>query len=334
MQAQLFTSTAPTLEANLRHTRDAPSPKNANSLKSDQLIVRVTAAALNPVDYKLASLPLIGRLIIGRPAAPGLDYAGWVASEQPPSPFKQGDKVFGRITPPRKDGTLAEYIVVSHDEVVPQPSELSAEDAACIGTAGLTAYQSIAPYVKKGDRVFINGGSGGTGCFGIQIAKCLGCHVTTTCSTANVELCRDLGADEVIDYRSTNVTTTLIGSGRSYQHVVDNVGADPNLWRTLGKWSGDSAIYVQVGAEISFVTLGDIVRKMLQPSWLGGTNRKFSMASVTSNAEHLSQIGQWVAEGKIKVIKDTVLPFKNASEGFTRLRTGRTRGKIVIRGPE
>lgn len=267
MQAQLFDGTSPTLEANLKHVKDARLPKNAHSLKSNQLLVKVTAAALNPVDYKLASIPFVGRLIIPRPAAPGLDYAGSVASDNPPAPFKQGDKVFGRITPPRQYGTLAEYIVVSLNEAVPLPEGLSEEDAAAIGTAGLTAYQSINPYVKKGDNVFINGGSGGTGMFGVQIAKVLGCHVTTTCSTPNVERCRSLGADEVIDYRSSDVLQALQRSGKTFDHVVDNVGTTPSLFQYMSSWTRESATYVQIGAEINLATVGDIMRSKLHLSY-------------------------------------------------------------------
>lgn len=263
MRAHIFNGTSPTLEANLRLVDDAPLPRNAQSLAANQMLVRVTASALNPVDYKLASLPVIGRLIIGRPASPGLDYAGWVASENPPAPFKRSEKVFGRISPPRRDGTLREYIVVDLDTVVPRPEGLVDDDAACIGTAGLTAYQSIVPYVKTGDHVFINGGSGGTGCFGIQIAKALGCHVTTTCSTANVELCRELGADDVIDYRSVDVVEALQRTGRTYRHVVDNVGTTPKLWQHMAAWTSDSAAYVQVGAEIDFAAVTDMLKSKL-----------------------------------------------------------------------
>ena len=259
MQAQLFDGTSPTMEANLKYTKDAPLPSNAHNLKPNQMLVRVTATSLNPVDYKFASLPIVGRLIVPRPSSPGLDFAGWVASSQPPSPFKYGQQVFGRLNRPQQYGALGEYVVASTTEIVPRPEGLSKEDAASIGTAGLTAYQSIVPYVKPGDRVFINGGSGGVGSFCIQIAKALGCHVTTSCSTGNVQLCKDLGADRVIDYKSEAVVKVFQTSGK-YQHVVDNVGTNPELWNGSEVGTDASTQYVQVGAEINLWAVVDSLK--------------------------------------------------------------------------
>lgn len=104
------------------------------------------------------------------------------------------------------------------------------------GVAGLTAYQSIVPRVKQGDRVFINGGSGGVGCFGIQLAKVVGCHVTTSCSERNVELCRRLGADGVVDYTKVSVADALKEKGWKFDHVVDNVGTNEELIWSLEVW--------------------------------------------------------------------------------------------------
>merc|ERR1719238_545022 len=106
--------------------------------------------------------------------------------------------------------------------IAPMPDGMQVDDMAGVGCTGLTMYQSIKPYVKEGDKIFINGGSGGTGIFGIQIAKALGCHVTTSCSGANVELCKGLGADEVLDYKSVDVVTALKEKGQVFSLVVDN----------------------------------------------------------------------------------------------------------------
>lgn len=265
MRAHIFTSTAPTLEANLRLVRDAPLPQNAHSLGADQALVRVMATSLNPADYKLASLPLIGRFLVPRPSTPGLDFAGRIAATSPTSALREGALVFGRLSNPQKYGTLAEYIVAGRQEVVPLPSNVSVEDAACIGTAGLVAYQSIASYVGRGSNVFIHGGSGGTGSFGIQVAKVLGCHVTTTCSTANVERCKELGADEVIDYRTTDVVRALKTGSRVMQHVVDNVGTEPRLWDEMTRWTDSNAAYVQVGADVSLSAVTDIMKSKRRP---------------------------------------------------------------------
>ncbi|KAK5001421.1 hypothetical protein LTR28_012666, partial [Elasticomyces elasticus] len=114
------------------------------------------------------------------------------------------------------------FTLAEKEGTVALPNSVDPIDAATISIAGLTAYQSIVPKVKKGDKVFINSGSGGTGVFGIQIAKALGCHVTTTCSTANVELCRSLGADDILDYKNKTIVKALKASKHKFDYVVDN----------------------------------------------------------------------------------------------------------------
>ena len=99
---------------------------------------------------------------------------------------------------------------------MPLPNGIEVDQAAAVGIAGLTAYQLIVPNTKQGDKIFINGGSGGTGTFGIQMALAIGCHVTSTCPTGNVQLCKDLGADEVIDYKTTNVAQALKANGQAF----------------------------------------------------------------------------------------------------------------------
>lgn len=103
-------------------------------------------------------------------------------------------------------------------------------------------------YVKEGDHIFINGGSGGSGVFGLQIAKFLGCHVTTTCSMANVELCKSLGVNRVIDCRDENVLDALKSADFKYDHIVDNVGSNSELYRCCHEYSSPSAVYIMVGA--------------------------------------------------------------------------------------
>ncbi len=208
MKAWQFASASPTVEKNLKLNTSAPLPAGSTSLPADRILVQVLAVSLNPVDHKLPEIPLLGRLITGSPATPSIDYAGRVVATGPISKkvsstdLKLGQLVFGRLDRPTKFGTLAEYTIAPRAGCAPIPSGVSVMDATCAATAALTAYQSIIPKIKgaAGKRVFINGGSGGTGTFGIQIAKAAGCHVTTSCSGANVGLCESLGADTVIDY--------------------------------------------------------------------------------------------------------------------------------------
>lgn len=125
----------------------------------------------------------------------------------------------------------------------------------------------------------VNGGSGGTGVFGIQIAKAKGCHVTTTCSTPNVDLCKSLGADEVIDYKKSDILSALKASGRKYDHVVDNVGHDLKLYFKAHEFTAPNAIYLLVGASISVGFFGEMVSAKLLPGFLGGGKRKVCLTS-------------------------------------------------------
>lgn len=215
MRAWQFNSTAGGLENNLKLNASAPLPKP----KPDQHLVQVLAASVNPVDYKLVEIPLFTRLFLSKPATPAMDFAGRIIAPASGSSLQPGQLVFGRTGTSMIGGAFAEYAIAKSDNIAVLPEGVSPVHGASVAVVGLTAFQSISPYVKDGSSVFINGGSGGTGCYGIQIAKARGCYVTTTCSTANVELCKSLGADEVIDYKSQNILETLVKSGRRYANL-------------------------------------------------------------------------------------------------------------------
>lgn len=260
MRAYTFTATSPTLEANLKLNPAAALPPRAKSLAPNQALVRVLATSINPADYKFPSFPILGKLLVPRPSTPGVDFAGRVAQHGGNHAFKEGALVFGRLHKPQQHGTLGEYVVAASDEVTSLPDGVSVEDAACVGTAGLIAYQSIVPHVKSGDNVFINGGSGGTGMFGIQVAKQMGCWVATTASSSNIEQCTQLGADHVIDYRKGDVVEALQATGRTYQLVVDNVGMDPTLWSRVEQYTSSSAAFVQVGVPVAFGSMSGLAK--------------------------------------------------------------------------
>ncbi|RMZ82053.1 hypothetical protein DV737_g2162, partial [Chaetothyriales sp. CBS 132003] len=239
------------IEKNLKLDVNTPLLKAASSLGKNQVLVRVSSAALNPADYKFPENPIVSMLLIAKPGTPGLDFAGTViASGANCTGFQTGQQVFGTLDlPPQQCGTLGEYVVAPRRGIAHLPEGVTEDDASGLGIAGLTAYQSIVPHVKKGDNVFINGGSGGTGTFAIQIAKAKECFVATTCSAGNVQFCKDLGADLVIDYKMSDVV--------------------------------------------------------------------------------LQQLAEWVKEGTVKVVKDSIFSHEDVPKAFERLKTGRARGKIV-----
>lgn len=328
----------------------APMPAHdAHALGHDKVLVKIIAAGINPVDYKLAELPIIGRLLYRKNATPGSDFAGVVAAAATPPPvanggarddFKEGELVFGRLSQPVRHGTLEEYIVLPSAELVHVPEGVDPVDAAGVGVAGLTAYQCIQPFVHagKGDRVFINGGSGGTGVWGIQIAKALGCHVTTSCSGSNADFCKNLGADEVIDYRSTSVLEALKKSvlgagGQQFDLVVDNVGGQGELYWQSHHYLSEGARYVQIGAEPGLGPTLDLIMKMTWPGFLGGGKRKFEMLMTKNNTEQMTEIGKLLQQRKIKTVFNdgNVLSIEDGALAFAKLKTHRAKGKIVIK---
>ena len=241
---------------------------------------------------------------------------------------KPGDLVYGCLGMPGQFGSIGEYVVGNLGMFTALPEGVAVDQAATVGVAGMTAYQSIVHYVTpgKGDKVFVNGGSGGCGIYVIQIAKILGCQVTTTCSGRNVEFCKDLGADEVIDYTKDDVVGFLEGQGQVYSHVVDHIGSPTSLYAHCHNFLLPGKTFVQVGAA-SFLTFAN---RLVRPGFLGGGKRKFDILMMKQNVDHLRQIGEWMREGKIKVTLDSTFEYADAVEAFVRLRSGRARGKIVV----
>jgi NADPH:quinone reductase-like Zn-dependent oxidoreductase len=327
MRAWQYTTYKGGLDKNLKLNPSAPVPKATSELN----LVQVIATALNPVDYKLAESPLISTLLISKPATPSNDFAGRIITPAAGSPFKAGQLVFGvpKKSPFHGAGALREYTLAETDSIAAIPEGVSAADAATLPVAGLTAYQSIVPRVKKGDKIFINGGSGGVGVLGIQMAKVMGCHVTTSCSTANVELCKSLGADEVVDYKKGSVIEALKASGNKFDHVVDNVGTDWSLFWSCHEFTKPEAVYLKVAGDMSLSSMVNNLRKKL-PVMLGGAKRKSEGFWPNASTEDISKIAEWVKEGKIKAVIDQRFPFEQAPEAFAKLKTGRARGKIVV----
>src|SRR5687767_391805 len=197
--------------------RDIEKPE----IGDNEVLVRVHAAGVNPADWAVMSgLPYIARPIYGlrkpKVAVRGTDVAGVVeAVGSAVTRFKRGDEVFGKSV-----GSYAAYAAASEDELATKPANLSFEQAAAVPMAGLVALQAIRKGgVKAGDKVLINGASGGIGTFAIQIAKALGAEVTAVASTRNLELIRSIGADHVVDYTKDDFT----GSGKRYDVILDNV---------------------------------------------------------------------------------------------------------------
>jgi len=327
MRAWQYSSTKGGIEKNLILSTSVTLP----TPKPNQHLIQTLACAMNPVDYKIPELGLIARFMIPKPAIPCVDFAGVIVTPASGSSLRKGQLVFGFPgKTPLETGAMGEFLAASTLAVVEIPEGLKPEDVAGIGVAGLTALQSIVPRVKKGDSIFINGGSGGTGAFGIQIAKIVGCHVTTTCSARNVELCKDLGADEVIDYTKGSVFKQLKKRQRRFDHAVDNVGSDENLVWNCHEFMKPGATYVKVAGDLSLTGMikGGVGKKL--PGALGGIRGNVVGFWPKPDGKDLVTIAEWMKEGKLRAVIDTVYKFEEGVRAFEKLKSGRARGKIVV----
>ncbi|KAI1374928.1 zinc-binding oxidoreductase [Hypoxylon crocopeplum] len=327
MKAWQWTAIHDNLEKSLVLNPNAPVP-DKSTLSRDQLLVEVITAAINPVDYKLPESGWIGGLMIrGRPATPGLDFCGRViAKHQSNNSFHEGQLVFGAFGRAGQFGSLSQFIVISVNECAPLPDGIDPDQGAAVGCAGTTAFQSVSSdIVKPGSRVFINGGSGGVGSYAVQFAKILSAKVTTTCSTVNVELCQALGADEVIDYKKTDVINALKEGGQVYDLVVDNVG-DPNLAKQRGTILKPGGAFVQVGVgKVNVPDMIAIFSRMVLPS-----STSYRFIQMKNDAAFFTHIGKWMAEGKARAVIDEAFEFEDVPKAYEKLRTGRAKGKIII----
>ncbi|KAG6991423.1 tRNA wybutosine-synthesizing protein [Physcia stellaris] len=306
MKAWQYSAASGGIEANMKlNSKATPPPAK---LSPEQVYIEVMSMSLNPVDYKLPEVPFIGGLVISKPASPGLDYCGKVLSAGSRVDVKPGQFVFGRLEKPSQFGTLAECIVTNRDGAVPLPEGVDPDSAAAIGTAGLTAYQCIVPFAKAGDKIFING---------VLVVQA---H----------SLCKDLGADEVIDYKTSDLTKALGAKGQIFSLAVDNVGTPHGLYPASHHYLKEGGRFVQVGAPVSLSAMYTLLSRMLLPGFLGGGKRPFQFLNTASKYDDFAQIGQWTKEGKVRAVIDTSFEFKDGPKAYEKLRTGRAKGKIVV----
>jgi NADPH:quinone reductase-like Zn-dependent oxidoreductase len=294
----------------------------------DSILVRVRAASINAYDWHMMrGSPYLVRLMAGvrkpKSSAMGVDVAGLVeAVGKNVTQFRPGDEVYGSRT-----GSLAEYLRGTERSVlVPKPMGLTFEQAAAVPMAASTALQGLRDkgQLKPGQRVLINGASGGVGTFAVQIAKALGAHVTAVCSTRNVDQTRLLGADEVIDYTKEDFTR----SGKRYDVILDVASSGSLSSRT--RVLTPSGILVGVGsvdgggtASIAVGLLETAVR-----SRLGSQKIPFFLAK--SNKEDLLVLTELIDAGKVRPVVDRTYPLSETAEAIRYLETGHARAKVVI----
>src|SRR5213080_2900590 len=290
--------------------QDAPRP----APKEDQVLVRVIAAGVNPVDDASRSEKYAKFFGITLPFIPGYDIAGVVEKTGANiTKFKAGDSVYAYLN--LKDGGgYAEYAVATEVEAAPKPKSISFVEAAAVPVVALTAWQALIDTAKlsAGQTVLIHGGSGGVGSFAIQIAKARGAKVIATASTRNQELLKQLGADVAIDYSKTKFEDIA----KDVDVVLDSVGKD-TLARSYG-------VVKNGGFVATLVAEPD--QAELDKHGIRG-----APISVKPNASELAEVTKLIEEKKIKPIVSQVLPLTEAVKAQEQAATHHTRGKIVLK---
>ncbi|HET9472688.1 MAG TPA: NAD(P)-dependent alcohol dehydrogenase [Steroidobacteraceae bacterium] len=294
----------------------------------DQLLVKVHAAAVNPLDWHyMRGEPYIVRMEtgIGAPASPvmGVDFSGTVeAVGGSVTRFKPGDEVFGG-----RNGAFAEYVLVRESRaVVLKPANISHQQAAAVPVAGITALQALRDQggLEAGQKVLINGASGGVGTYAVQIAKAMGAEVTGVCSTRNVELVRSLGADHVVDYKSTDYTA----GDQEYDLIIDNIGN--RRLRDNRKVLAPQGVYVIVGAPSDDPWIGALSGPIRASAYAPFVDQQLKFFVASMNPEDLGYLAGLMQSGKLVSAIDRSYPLAETAQAIEYLETGRARGKVVI----
>jgi NADPH:quinone reductase-like Zn-dependent oxidoreductase len=298
----------------------------------DQVMVRVRAASLNPLDGHFVRGMWLARLMGGGLRKPkdtrlGVDYAGTVeAVGKNVTQFKPGDEVFGGRT-----GSLAQYVCARADRAIAlKPANMTFEQAGSVAVAAITALQGLRDkgHIQAGQKVLINGASGGVGTFAVQIAKSLGAEVTGVCSTRNLDLVRSIGADHVIDYTKEDFTK----GNQRYDVIFDNVQNHTFSERRRVLTSNGICVLAGLGgAGWHEDTWTHLVRSFTTPLMSKFTSQKFSFYISQLNHEDLALLGDLMQSGKVTpVIDRTYKSLGEVQDALQYLEQGHARGKVVI----
>jgi NADPH:quinone reductase-like Zn-dependent oxidoreductase len=295
-------------------------------LEDDRVLVRVHASSVNPVEWYGVTGPYFARVGNGlrKPKDPtvGADLAGRIeAVGRDVREFQPGDEVFGT-----SGGSWAEYASAREDRLAPKPANVSFEEAAAVPIAALTALQALRDHgqVQPGQKVLINGASGGVGTYAVQIAKSFGANVTAVCSTRNVEQARSLGADRVVDYTQENFTKL----GERHDLMLDIVGSRSFL--AYRRVLTPEATVVLVGGRMTYRGLGPLphLAGTILKSRFRSQTVKFFVAKITT--EDLVVLKELLEAGTVRSVIDREYQLSEAGEALGYLGEGHARGKVVI----
>ncbi|WP_293694549.1 NADP-dependent oxidoreductase [uncultured Agrococcus sp.] len=287
----------------------------------NEALVDVRAAGINPIDWKSIRGKGVAPAVKLFPWVPGNDFAGTVAqSPYEAHELQAGDAVFGIANPGRSGGSFAEQAAVSTLQIARKPESLTFEEAAAVPCAGLTAWDAVVRVAKArtGQRILVHAGAGGVGHFAVQFARFFGAHVIATASERNLDFLRELGADEVIDYRAQRFEETT----QKVDVVVDLVGnvQDDTGSRSLNVLKSDG-LYLNIPTG----------------SWPGyaeaaeRAGMRYSHIKVEPDRENLATIGRLLDNGDVRVHVDDVFALEDIESAIEAQSSGHTRGKLVLK---
>ena len=270
--------------------------------KKDQVLLKVRAASINPIDWKIRRGLLANVIPISFPRILGRDCSGETAG---------GDLVAG-VSDPRADGTHAEYSLLPENQMATVPAGLDAASAASLCISGLSAFIPLVEIaaVKQGMRVLVHAGAGGVGSLAIQIARHFGAEAIATASAVNREYCLSLGASRVIDYRNEDFL-----EAKPFDVVLDTIGGETHV-RSISALAKGGILVALQAAPIPAASRREDVRIV--------------MAQIQPTRERLEQIFRWAASGVLRAQVTQTFPLENAAQAYAASESGHARGKIVL----
>ncbi|CAI1539592.1 Zinc-type alcohol dehydrogenase-like protein SA1988 [Serratia quinivorans] len=308
------------------------------SLKANEVLVKVYAAGLNPIDNMIPTGIFKPVLHFKLPATLGSDLSGVViAVGSRVTRFSPGDEIFASIFD-TGTGSLAEFAVVPESAAAIKPANLDFVQAASLPMVSLTSWQALTERVRlrPGQKVFIPAGSGGIGTFAIQLAKQLGATVGTTTSTGNIEWVRSLGADEVVDYKKEEFEKVLVG----YDVVLGTIRGDTIEKSTQILKPGGSIVSLVGPLDVKFARARGLnffltfIFRLMSRNIMRLSKKRgltYTFLFVRPEGDQLSQIGKLVETEQIKPMIDKVFPFAQTKEALAYLAQGHAKGKVVIK---
>ncbi|MCJ1242042.1 zinc ion binding [Varicellaria rhodocarpa] len=330
--------------------QNVPTP--SSTLAPNDVLVRISYAALNPVSYVL--MQLVPAFVRKSPFIPEVDFSGVIEATGSgvSADVRCGAKVFGILPPPLQfkngAGALAEYLVLPENLTVSKPKDMALDEAAGLALVGCTALQVLEnSKLKAGDSVLVNGGSGGTGLAIIQLAKDMvgkEGRVVATCSGGNVDMVKRLGADDVVDYTKHDALHEHLRAeytSTPFDAIIDTVGVQPLYTHSPAYLKADG-LFLNIGSGFGKDTsvgsllsvMWSMIQNLLWPKLLGGTPRSYSFISAAPDSKQLGKLKRLAEEGKLKMPVDSLWSMEDGLKAYERIKSRRAKGKVIIKVQE